>query len=880
MIPSFRTVLPLLCATLAAAADGLWWEGEAATTHTFTNTDFAAKQYGERGDGLSGSDWLNTGGKVPDGGHRASWTITVPKAGTYQFWCRKFWLHGPFDWSFSNGAKGTCGKDIGLADSYELATHINANWVNLGSVDLPAGPVTLDIVLHAKAGEDAVACFDCFYLAPGSFTPKGKLKPGERLGLAEAGWWAFEPPADPFTEEALLDLRHLNERVAGDGGFLRREAGDFIRGDGRKERFWAVNVGYGVIRLSQDQVDYLAARLAKLGFNMVRIHGDLYDRSAGGLGSLDAKDFERMCAFVGALKKQGIYAKLSFYFPLWVDIKPEDGIPGYETIDNKKPFSLAFFDEDFQAIYKGWLKQIFTRPDPATGKPLSAETALGIVELMNEDSFLFWTFGEKNIPAPQWAKLERRFGAWLAQRHGGLAQAFAAWPSAKQPRDDAAAGIAQLHGVWNLTGEGIKNASPDQRARMSDQLRFLIEVQRDFYAEMTRYLKEDLGYRGLVSAGNWHTADDHLLDALERYTYTATDVIDKHSYFGPHWKKRQRNWTVTVGDQLLPKTGLDIPDQIPTTFVEYLGHPHIITETAWTTINRFQGEESFLFSSYGAMQGMDGIFYFALDGANWTGNGVSSPACLGQAPAFALQYRRRDVREAEPVVKQVLALDDLYAFQGSGSIEAQGIDDTRAVDVPKGGQAKMVVGSIDPLACYVGRVTRTFGDPKDGMVSDLSPYLDRKAKTIRSQTGELFWDYGARVVRVDTPRSQGVCGFLSGSGGSFACGDVTIRCGNEYAIIQVISLDGQPLAKAKRILIQAFTEQKMYGFHTEADGTIRDFGKAPINVRAIDAEVTFSGAAPRKATALDEHGYAKQELKLAGKTLRLPADSLYTIVER
>src|SRR5690606_10866041 len=54
--------------------------------------------------------------------------------------------------------------------------------------------------------------------------------------------WDFDPPPDPFTADALLDLSHLNEDVAGEHGFIDVDPhGDFVRGDGEPIRFWAVN---------------------------------------------------------------------------------------------------------------------------------------------------------------------------------------------------------------------------------------------------------------------------------------------------------------------------------------------------------------------------------------------------------------------------------------------------------------------------------------------------------------------------------------------------------------------------------------------------------------------------------------------------------------
>src|SRR6187200_1081117 len=51
----------------------------------------------------------------------------------------------------------------------------------------------------------------------------------------------FDPPPDEFKPNALLDLRSLNEKIAGESGFVKTDGkGDFVRGDGAPLQFWAV----------------------------------------------------------------------------------------------------------------------------------------------------------------------------------------------------------------------------------------------------------------------------------------------------------------------------------------------------------------------------------------------------------------------------------------------------------------------------------------------------------------------------------------------------------------------------------------------------------------------------------------------------------------
>ncbi|MHC4606328.1 MAG: hypothetical protein ACYTAF_05290, partial [Planctomycetota bacterium] len=790
-----------------------------------------------------------------------------------------------FRWRFDGGTWRTCGRDVGLADSVEIRKHLCVNLVSLGRVELKKGSHTFELRLLAGPGEALTACFDCFVLTKTLFVPRGRIRPGGKSGVRERGWWALEPEPDAFGE-AMLDLRRLNEKEAGASGFVGRKGRAFVLGDGTPVKFWSVNCGPGVIELGRDSLDYLAARLAKVGVNMVRYHGPIFDRAAKDPVKVDTKRLDRLHYFVAALKKQGIYTTLSFYFPLWFDVKPHYGIPGYDGIENKKPFALLYFDPRMQEIYRSWAKGLLKTKNPYTGKPLGKEPAVAIVEIINEDSYFFWTFrpGE-TIPSVQMAKLEKAFGDWLKKRHGSIDKAVAAWGGAKRKEDNPGKGRMALLPAWNMTEKGHGQGA--QKNRMSDQLRFLTQHQRKFYEDIARYFRSKLGCRSLISCSNWHVADARLLDGLERYTYTACDVIDKHGYFGGRHKGDGASYSVRVGHTFQDRAGVLEPQSLPIALNQVDGRPHTISEIGWPNPNRFKAEFPFLCASYGSLQGMDGFYFFAVSGPAWASNvvkfPVDIPTVMGSFPACALMYRRGDVQEAETVVHDALVLEDLYAFKGSAVSAPQSLDELRKSDVPEGGAAKgKGVSSIDPLAFFVGRVLRSFGEDRSkGVIRDIRKNIDRGKKTVTSITDELKWDYGKGLVTVDAPRCQGAAGFL-GKAGRIRLGDVVIESDNEFGTILVVSLDGNPLASSKKILIQAATEEKTYGWKTEGD-RIADLGGYPMMVREVDASVTIRGGARLKEThTLDAHGYGREtrKTKASGKDVKigLAKDSMYTVV--
>ncbi len=880
---------PLLALALVSLAAGaaraavVWWEGEApAETNFPARTWFSASTFPEKRDVLSGGDWLTHDGERKGPEAFARYRVAVPEAGTYTLWCRKFWKHGPFRWRFDGGDWRVCGRDVGLVDSVPIREHLCVNWVTLGEVKLARGVHVFELRLLAGPGEKRTACFDCFALASGPFVPRGKLKPGQTSGLSEPGWWALEPPPDPFAASPI-DLRGRNEAEAGAGGFVRAEGDRVVRADGTPLRFWAVNVGPDVVRLGEGAQRYLARRLAKVGVNAVRIHGAVFDQGAADPAAVNERYLADLQRLVAVLKAEGIYAHLSFYFPLWFRVRPEHGLAGYEGMDNKKPFALLFFDPAFQAAHRAWAKALLATPNPHTGVPLAQDPAVAMVEIVNEDSLFFWTFTAKNVPPPQMAKLEARFGAWAAARYGSPAKALAAWQGAGHPRDAPGDGRLGLFDAWHMTADG--HGQGGKRRRVGDQVRFLGELQRAFYAATAAYLKRDLGYGGLVVCGNWKTADARVLGPVERWTYTAGDVIDRHGYFGGKHEGPRSSYSVSVGDTFESRAGVREPGALPTHCIQPADHPQIISEIGWPNPNRFKAEFPLLAAACAAAQGLDGLFFFAVGGPSWETSArkfaCATPTILGQFPALALALRRGDLEEGPVVVGQALAVEDFWALKGGAAVAPAALDALRQADA---GGAVPAAGSIDPFAFALGRVVERYDQGRSRLlVRPLATLIDRKAKRLATPTGAVRWDYGTGVCLIDTPRTQAVGGFL-GQAGPQQLGNVTIACANEFACVTVTSLDDAPLATATRVLVQAVTEEKPYGWRVEG-GTIADLGGPPMLVRNLDATVTLKGGGPWTARALDAHGYPR-DVRVAvtreggATSVTLPADGLYTVLER
>ncbi|MDP6749694.1 MAG: hypothetical protein QGH37_22235, partial [Candidatus Poribacteria bacterium] len=884
----------------------IWWEGETPTETNFpAQTSFSATTFRSKSNLLSNNRWLTNEGKRTGEEAFARYKLNITHAGAYHLWVRKFWKHGPFKWRFDQDVWRICGRDITLADNVTIRTHLVANWVYLGEIHLTKGERIFELRLLADIGQPLTSCFDVFVLTPNLFKPNGKLKPGEKYGKADQGFFPFEPDMDDFRTDAILDLRKLNESIAGQDGFIQRKRANLVLGNGEVVRFWGVNLNGNNAGGNRSLVDYLARKLAKIGVNMARYHSPIFN-----IGPrpeiVDPKRLDDLFYLVKTLKSEGIYTSLSFYFPLWFDIKPHYNLPGYDEINNKIPFLLLMIDEKMQIIYKSWVRQLFTSVNPCTGLTLAQDPAIGIVEIQNEDSFFFWTFTHNNVPEMYWKELEIAYGNWLQKKYGSLKQAFVQWGSAKDKQDDLHTGRVRIFEAWHMTKEGSHRGGPDKIKRIGDQVRFLTEYQREFYLSMVEYFRQDLGIQSLISPSNWHVTDGPMLDSLERYTYTAGDVIDQHGYFGGRHQGEGASYSVRVGHRFTNQAAVKSPEDLPIQVFSVQDYPHTISEIGWPSPNRFRADSTFLSSAYAALQGVDGLFFFSvsdnfLSDASMKKFTASSPMTTVTSPAAALQYRRGDVEEATDVFYQNLDLERLYAMKGTAGASAIALDEFRKQDLPinssetqrKDEATHLPSQQLDPLTFYVGRVVRGFKGkssplqaPEKMVQPDLTQFINHQQKTVRSVTNQLFWDYDQGVVTVDTPKSQGVTGFI-GQAGRIQLTDVTIASQNEFASIWVIALDDEPLQTSKRILVQTMTEEQPSGFNVD-NGEIIDLGSPPIGIKHLKVTVWLhlTTSTQTRITVLDENGYRTESSRTINRqsgqplVIKLDEKGVYHLIEK
>jgi hypothetical protein len=187
-----------------------------------------------------------------------------------------------------------------------------------------------------------------------------------KISYLFACWVAFSAPSlmaqAPATEESfpfvipglaappagsVVDLSWLNDRPAGEHGFVRARDGHFVDGSGKRVRFLATNFTFGSCFPDHDTADKLAMRLASLGINCMRFHH--IDNQAAPRGiwkagtpkknEFDPDQLDRLDYFIATLKRQGIYADINLHISrnYWEGEDFPDGLASNRERQEKLP---------------------------------------------------------------------------------------------------------------------------------------------------------------------------------------------------------------------------------------------------------------------------------------------------------------------------------------------------------------------------------------------------------------------------------------------------------------------------------------------------------------------------------------------------------------
>lgn len=278
--------------------------------------------------------------------------------------------------------------------------------------------------------------------------------PGPARSQTAPATFPFVIPWDDATAGTATDVSFLNTKPAGTNGRIVVRDGHFVEsGTGQRVRFLGVAFTFESAFPSHADAEKVAARLAKYGINLVRIHFidqnyagpfTLWDGKFKDFRHIDPAQRDKLDYLIAQLKKNGVYVNLNLKVAR--RFTPEDGLPpGVTQVSFWGAKRVDEFDPQMIALQKEYARALLAHVNPYTKLPYTQDPAVFCVETTNEDSLVadLWSGpggGLADLPQPYGEELRALWNHWLAGRYKTTDALARVWHETPAPNLLAATG--------------------------------------------------------------------------------------------------------------------------------------------------------------------------------------------------------------------------------------------------------------------------------------------------------------------------------------------------------------------------------------------------------------------------------------------------------
>ena len=624
---------------------------------------------------------------------------------------------------------------------------------------------------------------------------------------ADEDWIPFTYRKDIVSGSAL-DFSRLGllDAPAGKYGWLRANGTDFEfeRRPGVPQRFYGANLCSGAnYPETPEAAEALAERLARLGYNGVRIHH--HDKPCSRLGAdgrleLVPEMIDRLDRFLAACFRRGIYATTDLYVSRPVTWR-ELGVDREGLARNVK--SWFYLTDAGWTNWCAFARAFLTHRNPYTGRTYAEEPGLPLIVLVNEACF---------------------HGSWSeAMAIPGAKDRWRRWLKAEREKDPAAYPgmdpdkVPSGSGGWWHGGGGLVQATAA----------FYAHVEGDFDRRARRFLRDELGVRAMITGQNFGPSISQIQELREG----TCDYVDTHFYVDhPHFIRRRWALPESLENENQARRAANVMDRMG--YNRLWSRPFTVSEYNFAGPGQYRAMGGTLTGAMAAIQGWGALWRFAYShgGRNIAeseqipGTFDAASDALGQSSdrAAVMLFLRGDM----PAAKESIAVD---------------LDD--AALSPSAGHA-YGVPPWDVAVAWTRRVgTSVRGNaPREALRFRTQDQTNAVPPFAVPDNPPLRIDRLAGSFTFDTPRSSG--GFTEG--GELHTGPLAVKVAKAPALVWVTSLDGLPLKKSGRMLLSHLTDVQGENvrYQDSTKRTLLRHGKGRSLARRGTAEVRLSVGAP------------------------------------
>lgn len=666
-------------------------------------------------------------------------------------------------------------------------------------------------------------------------------------------WYEWEYPDDTAALGTAIDASKFLDAPAGKHGYIHAEGRKMFFEDGTQARFWGTNISMMGNFPTYEETDDLVARIARVGFNLVRLHNfDTVSASCifGTSGNIDPRNineeqFDKFCYLIAKLKERGVYIYCD-----WIagrNLTDDDpNIQAKKYLTGIRP--AQYWDEDLRDMWKDYARQLFTTKNKYTGMSLAEDPVLVAIDLLNEQGNLTYSGGFSENDNYYFAQATSGFNRWLEKKYTTTENLEKAW------EQEGKVGLMEGENLIEGTVIFLTDVNKQEpnymhelnysEKRIQDWKYYMYDVWRDFNTDMRDYLREELGVKCMItsvgSGGTTNFKAPTPYQNIQEFDYT-----DAHSY-----KCHPVGWSLNVGEQIsgwssvLMKGG-----QEQNRFLWFYGphdQPFFMGEWQHCYPGIHSSEGNVFQAIFCSRQEWNPIEFCMLGNfPQWTRDNVIlndsfqtyyDAAKTSIQPLAAMLFHHNDIEIPE----------EEYYFE----LDYDECEDSRLLL-----DQNHLLG-MNNIYAYA----KTGVHYKDASSSDYTPNPEDMERALEKQSTDMYqddqfyWNMNTGIMTLNTEHSNVAMGYIGEKKMSLSMMDITLD--QYYGTTVLTSTSDEPLTTAKQMLLGVVIEARNEGLVLDDDNatTVVSAPSGPMQVKPVSGDVVIKTTDDIAVYALNSSG--------------------------
>lgn len=651
-------------------------------------------------------------------------------------------------------------------------------------------------------------------------------------------WFEWELPDDAAAMGTPIDASRTFDKPAGKHGYLHSEGEKMFFEDGTEIRFWGTVVALGALWMTHEEAEILADRIARSGFNIVRLHhvdwndhNNIFGAGFSTKSEIDPDRLDRLHYFVHCLKERGVYTNLDIA-GMHASFPEDPGQNKYKMdpeAGGQHWFGGKYFDDEAMETLYQYARDLLNTPNPYTGYSLGTDPAVALIDIDNESGALRILQSDANVNR---TIIQGKFNDYLRTKYGTDEALRQAWT--QSGRRELAAGESLATGTvifqnncmdyFTYTNE---YAPSDQE--LADIRDFLYKNQVAYYEKFSDVIRNECGYKGML-VGVSAAGGNHQMPLLQEISANMFDYQDIHLYKSHPFGSWRPGGGITGWTSTTIYGGGELYRWSPSMRTYNL--PYIIAEWNVCAPGPYAAEGIVVQSVLARMQGWNpmqfdmyaGDSLRAKDDVQITSSFdtfYSADQTTAQVPAALIFHRGEDdVKQLE---------DEYYVTYDHEDVTSQEL------------YAKYILG-FESMFAYSRQGTALIGSPR---CADYEPEVEVMERTIEKfknnedQNEDIAWNRHMGVFRVDTDYTNVATGYIGSKKIELDFSDIELE--NYSGTVCLNSVTDDTLENSNSILLTTVTRSRNKGtqFDDETGATFINVGTAPQLMEPVVCDITI-----------------------------------------